>query len=91
MDPLNIVTWLVIGALAGLIAAWLTKSESSAETVIDLIVGVIGGFVGGYILSVLNAMGSGAVAGINISGAVVAIVGAVILLAVVEFLRRPSQ
>jgi uncharacterized membrane protein YeaQ/YmgE (transglycosylase-associated protein family) len=91
MDPLNIVVWLIIGALAGLITALITQSRTTSEVIMDLVVGLVGGFIGGYALYVLNAMGTGVVIGINISGVVVAVIGAVILLGLLEFLRRPSD
>lgn len=91
MDVLNIIIWLLIGTIAGLVMTLISETKTAQGMVLDIAVGLIGGFVGGFILSVLNGMGAGAIIGINISGAVVAFIGAAILLILFETLRRSSE
>ena len=88
MDTLNIVAWLVIGAIAGLIAAIVTRRESVMGYVTDIIIGLIGGFVGGFILNALNINVTGDLAGINILGSVIALIGATLLLVILELFRE---
>jgi uncharacterized membrane protein YeaQ/YmgE (transglycosylase-associated protein family) len=91
MDVLNIIVWLLIGIVAGLVTTLITETKTAQGMVLDIVVGLIGGFVGGFVLSLLNAMGTGVIVGINISGAAVALIGAAILLIIFEALRRSSE
>jgi uncharacterized membrane protein YeaQ/YmgE (transglycosylase-associated protein family) len=91
MDSLNIIVWLLIGLVAGLVTTLITQTNTRQGMLLDVIVGVTGGFVGGFILSVLNGMGTDVIVGINISGMIVALVGAAILLILYEFLRRSPE
>ena len=80
---MGIFATLVIGLLAGWITGVLMKSRSSI--VVDMILGVIGGFVGGWLTSIF--LGVNLMSGINITSLIVAIVGAVIVVAVYRLIR----
>jgi uncharacterized membrane protein YeaQ/YmgE (transglycosylase-associated protein family) len=54
--------------------------------VLDLILGIIGGFVGGWLSSLL--LGINLMSGVNLTSILVAIVGAIIVVAVYRFFRR---
>jgi uncharacterized membrane protein YeaQ/YmgE (transglycosylase-associated protein family) len=72
--------------LVGLIAGWLTGKimKGSGYGVIgDIVLGILGGFLGGFILSRLGIGGGGLIAGI-----LVAVFGAVLLVAIVRTLKR---
>jgi uncharacterized membrane protein YeaQ/YmgE (transglycosylase-associated protein family) len=86
MDIANIVVWLIVGAIAGWLASIVMKTNRSQGLIADIIVGIVGAFIGGF---VLNALGvGGAVTGLNIASILTAFIGAVILLALLRFLRR---
>jgi uncharacterized membrane protein YeaQ/YmgE (transglycosylase-associated protein family) len=87
MTTINVVAWVLIGLLIGVVSAWLRKSETPGGLLIDLIVGVIGGFIGGVILNVLGGLVGAEIVGVNLGGAALAIVGAVVLLFIWEMLR----
>ena len=72
---------------------WLERTNRSALFVSTglLALGLIGGFVGGFILNALNVTAVGQLAGINILGAVIALIGSIILLVLLEFFRRSPQ
>lgn len=72
---MNIIIWIVLGALAGWIASMIMKSGHGL--IEDIILGVIGAFVGGFIF---NLFGQSGVTGLNIYSIVVAVVGAVVLI-----------
>ena len=80
---MNIILWIVLGALAGWIASLIMKTEQGL--LVDIIVGIVGAFLGGFLFQSLGASG---VSGFNIYSILVAIVGAVILLAIVKAVRR---
>lgn len=72
---MNIIVWIVFGAIVGWIADLLTKGNHGLLE--DIILGIVGAFVGGFIM---NLLGESGVTGFNIYSFVVAIIGAVILI-----------
>lgn len=81
---MDLVLWVIFGALAGYFAYWIMRGESE-NPVLNVIIGITGALVGGV---VMNTIGEpGIVGGFNIYSLFVATLGAVILLAVVRALR----
>lgn len=74
----------VVGLIAGYLAHLLMKT--STGLIMDLVMGVIGGFVGGWLTGLL--LGQNLMSGINITSIVVALVGAVIVIAIYRLLTR---
>ncbi|CAN5287827.1 GlsB/YeaQ/YmgE family stress response membrane protein [soil metagenome] len=72
---MNIILWIIFGAIAGWIADMLMHSDHG--TIEDIILGVIGAIVGGFIM---NSFGQAGVTGFNLYSFVVAVVGAVVLI-----------
>lgn len=82
---LNILLWIVFGALAGWIASMIMRTDAQMGALANIVVGIIGAFIGGFLVQTLTGM---QVEGFNLSSLLVAILGAVILLAIVKALRR---
>lgn len=73
--------WIIIGIAAGWIAGQVMKG-SGYGLLGDLIIGAIGGWIGGYVFGLLNIKSSG------IWGALItAVIGAILLIAVVRAIR----
>lgn len=80
---MSLIAWIVFGALAGWIAAMVTRTSEGLLG--NIIVGIIGAVLGGWIM---ESTGSAGVSGFNLYSLLVAIVGAIVLLAIVNFFRR---
>lgn len=80
---MNILLWIILGALAGWIASMIMKTPQGL--IMDIVVGIVGAFVGGFLFNQFGAQG---VTGFNLPSILVAIVGSVVLLAIVKMLRR---
>ncbi|MCC6615633.1 MAG: GlsB/YeaQ/YmgE family stress response membrane protein [Anaerolineae bacterium] len=91
MTTINILAWGVLGAIIGLVFALVRKNEAVMNVLPELLIGIIGGFLGGVILNALGGIVGSELAGVNLGGAIVAIVGAVVLVAVLEMLRGTPQ
>ncbi len=78
---MGILAWIIFGALAGWIASKLAGTDESMGALANIVVGVIGAFIGGYIMSSLGKTG---VTGFNLRSFGVAVLGAVLLLIVVN-------
>ena len=81
---MSFILWLIIGALAGWIASMIMKTNAQQGLLIDIIVGIIGAFIGGYVVSFFGVDPD---ANLIIS-LVTAVIGAVILLAIIKAVRR---
>lgn len=83
---MGIISWVVLGALAGWVASIIMKKNSSMGAFANIIVGVIGAFIGGLIMNLFGAPAD--VTGFNIESFLVALLGSVILLAIINLIRR---
>lgn len=81
---MGLLSWIIVGGLAGLLAQSL-MGDGRSGCLMTVLLGVVGAFVGGFVMSLF---GFGDVTGLNIWSIVVATVGAVILLAIARALRR---
>ncbi|HTP03274.1 MAG TPA: GlsB/YeaQ/YmgE family stress response membrane protein [Anaerolineales bacterium] len=81
---MGFVATVIVGLIAGFLAHLLMKT--STGLIMDLIMGVIGGFVGGWLSSVL--FGANLMSGINLTSIVVALVGAIIVIAIYRLFTR---
>ncbi|MBZ0302950.1 MAG: GlsB/YeaQ/YmgE family stress response membrane protein [Anaerolineae bacterium] len=83
---LNLLAWIIVGAIAGWLASIVMKTNSRQGCLTDIIVGVIGGFLGGWLLDLLGVGGD--VTGLNIGSILVAFIGAVVFLAILKAIQR---
>lgn len=82
---MNVIFWIVLGALAGWIASMIMGRNAQMGAVANIVVGIIGALIGGFIM---NSLGGPAVTGFNLYSILVAIGGAVVLLFIVGLFRR---
>lgn len=73
----GIVTWIVVGGLAGWVASMITGTNASQGLVGNIVAGVIGAFVGGFLVELLGGTGF---TGFNLWSFIVALIGAVVVL-----------
>jgi len=73
---MGILSWIVLGAIAGWIGSLLVN-KTGEGLLRDIVLGIIGGIVGGWIFA---ALGSTGVTGFNLWSLFVAVVGAVVVL-----------
>ena len=80
---LNIVLWIIFGALAGWIASMVMHTNQEQGGLANIIVGIIGALIGGWLARVLFGL---SVSAFSIGGLIIAIIGAIILLAILRAL-----
>lgn len=83
---MGILSWIVVGLIAGFLAGLVVKG-SGFGLFWDIIIGILGGLLGGWVGEKLLGINA-AVTGINWSSILVAFLGAVLLLVIVHLLRR---
>lgn len=82
---MNILLWIILGALAGWIASIAMGTNENQGIFMDVLLGILGAFVGGLIMSLFGQPG---VTGFNAYSIVVAILGAVILVSLKRAIQR---
>lgn len=84
----DIILWIIFGAFAGWIASMIMGTNEEQGALGNIVVGIIGAFIGGFIV---RALTGNEVGGFNFVSLLVAILGAVILLAIVKAFRRGTN
>ncbi len=83
---MGFLSWIIVGALAGWIASMIMKTDASMGALANIVVGIIGALIGGWVVGLFGVdVMDGA---IRIESILTAILGAVILLAIVKAVRR---
>jgi uncharacterized membrane protein YeaQ/YmgE (transglycosylase-associated protein family) len=77
----GIITWIVLGAIAG----WITNLIMGGKegVIATILLGIVGALVGGFLAGTVLKVAD--VTGLNISSIIVAVIGAVIVVAVYRF------
>jgi uncharacterized membrane protein YeaQ/YmgE (transglycosylase-associated protein family) len=83
---IGILIWLVIGGIVGWLASMIMRTDAQQGVFLNIIVGIVGAFLGGLIFSRGNIND----APLNVTAFLVSLVGAVVLLGIVNLFRRGS-
>ncbi len=85
---INLIVWLVVGGVIGWLASIVMKTDAQQGIVLNVIVGIVGATLGGWFLAPLLGTGTINQDNLSISSLVVSLLGAIILLAIVNLVRR---
>lgn len=85
---MNIIIWLVVGGLIGWVASMLMRTDGQQGIVLNVVVGIVGAMLGGWFISPLVGAGTINDGVFSVGALAVSLLGAVILLAIVNLLRR---
>ena len=85
---MNFIIWLVVGGLIGWVASMIMKTDAQQGVILNVVVGIVGSMLGGWFIAPL--LGSGTVNSndFSVMGLLSSLIGAVILLAIVNLVRR---
>ena len=81
---MGIISWIVFGLFAGLVARWLTPGAGPRGCLITSVLGIAGAAIGGWIGTQL---GLGTVTGFDLRSFFLAIIGAMLLLLGYRFIQ----
>lgn len=81
---MGLIVWLIIGGVVGWLASIVMRTNAQQGILLNIVVGIIGAFIGGLLF------GGGSInnAPLSVESFLVSLVGAVILLAIVNLVRR---
>lgn len=83
---MGIIIWLIVGGVVGWLASIIMRTDAQQGILLNIVVGVVGAFIGGMIFN----RGNINEAPLSLTAFLVSLVGAVILLAIVNLVRRGS-
>lgn len=76
---MSIIAWILVGLIAGAIAKMIMPGRDPGGCVITTIIGIVGAVIGGFVVTLF---GGSPATGFNLWSILVAVVGAIILLAI---------
>jgi uncharacterized membrane protein YeaQ/YmgE (transglycosylase-associated protein family) len=81
---INLIVWLLIGALIGWLASMVMRTDAQQGALLNIVVGIVGAMIGGFLLGgpTINSNA------LNLTALVVSFVGAAILLGIVNLATR---
>ena len=86
---MGIISWLVVGAIAGYLAGFLVKGDEGLGIIGHIALGIVGGLIGGFVAGLIT--GTDYTTGINITTIVVAVIGAIIAVVGYNAIRGRSR
>jgi uncharacterized membrane protein YeaQ/YmgE (transglycosylase-associated protein family) len=84
---MGILVWLIVGGVVGWLASIIMRTDAQQGILLNVIVGIIGALLAGFIVSPMLGVGT-INEGISLATFLVSLVGAIILLAIVNLFRR---
>jgi uncharacterized membrane protein YeaQ/YmgE (transglycosylase-associated protein family) len=88
IDVINLIAWLVVGGVLGWLASMMMKTDAQQGIGLNIVVGIVGALLAGFVLSPLVGLPTINQGAFSIGALLVSLVGAVILLAIVNLFRR---
>lgn len=85
---INLIVWLIVGGLIGWVASMIMRTDAQQGVFLNVVVGIIGAALGGWFISPLVGLPTINQDAFSIGALLVSLVGAVILLAIVNLVRR---
>ena len=79
---MGIILWLIVGAVVGWLAGMIMRDNNGV--LMNIIVGIVGAAIGGFLFAGGNINNSP----LTVSSFITSLIGAVILLAIVNLVRR---
>lgn len=85
---MNFIIWIVVGGILGWLASIVMRTDAQQGMFLNVVVGIIGALLGGWLLAPLFGTGTINQNDFSIPALLVSFLGAIILLAIVNLLRR---
>ncbi len=84
---MSFILWIIVGGILGWLASIVMKTNDQQGIILNVVVGIVGAFLGGLLLAPLFGTGTINRGDFSFGSLVVSFVGAIVLLAIVNFFR----
>lgn len=85
---INFIVWIILGGILGWIAGLIMHTDAQQGAILNIIVGIVGAFLAGMFLSPFFGVATINQNNFSLPSLLVSLLGAVILLAIVNLFRR---
>ncbi len=87
---MNMLIWLILGGVIGWLASIVMQTRAQQGLMLNIVVGMAGAAFGGWLVSPLTDSGAIGQGDFNPSTLLVALIGAVVLLILVNLVRKAT-
>ena len=87
-NRMNFLIWIVVGGLLGWLASKMMNTDAQQGVMLNIVVGIVGALLAGFLLAPLFGVGTINTGDFSAPGLLISLLGAVILLAIVNLVRR---
>ena len=87
---LGLILTIIIGGVLGWLASKVMRTDAQQGIILNIVVGVVGAALAGFLISPLLGIPTINAANFSIGGLLISFLGALILLAIVNLIRRGS-
>lgn len=87
-DVINLIAWLVVGGILGWVASMIMRTDAQQGVGLNIVVGIVGALIAGFLISPLVGLPTINEGVFSMGSMLVSLLGAVILLAIVNLFRR---
>lgn len=84
MELMGLLSWALFGLIAGALAKFIMPGDDPGGCIITVVVGIVGALLGGFLATWL---GFGGISGFDLRSLVIAILGSIVLLAILRAIR----
>ncbi len=84
---MGIIIWLIVGGVCGWLASIIMRTDAQQGMFLNVVVGIVGAMLAGFLISPMVGVAT-INEGITLATFLVSLLGAVILLAIVNLFRR---
>jgi uncharacterized membrane protein YeaQ/YmgE (transglycosylase-associated protein family) len=85
---MNLILWLIVGGFIGWVASLIMRTDAEQGVILDVVVGIVGALIGGWFIAPVFSTGTINSNDFSVAGLLVSLVGAIILLGIVNLVRR---
>ena len=87
---MGVIIWLIVGGVVGWLASIIMRTDGQQGILLNVIVGIVGALIGGWLISPMLGVGTINEGAFNLASLGVSLAGAVILLVIVNLIRRAT-
>ncbi len=85
---MNFIIWLIVGGLIGWLASKIMNTDAQQGIGLNIVVGIIGALLAGWLITPLIGGATINQGDFSLSGLIISLLGAIVLLAIVNLFRR---
>jgi uncharacterized membrane protein YeaQ/YmgE (transglycosylase-associated protein family) len=87
---MGLIILLVVGGLIGWVASMIMRTDGQQGIILNVVVGIVGALIAGFVITPLIGAPPITSGVINIQTILVSLLGAIVLLAIINLVRRGS-